>query len=409
MKHTFIIKGLVLTLILLFVIGTRSDVNAQNQNATDSALSERMAALELQANYTKPGEDHLMVVGLATFGFVSSKTTNTIDGVSTVSKSNSFPDADHFEFSPMFLWRHGTKFLMEFEPSFSNNGLSVNWADISYFAAPNLIIRAGYLVVPFGTYSKRLAAGWINKLATDPMGVADMAPSDYGIEVEGGLPLGSMKMNYDFALTNSMLLNNDGTLSSGSLGDVNNNKSFTGRLGILPFSNSTLELGVSGMFGKVGTPGTTFQNAKGQSYAFDMNYVNTIHPFLVNIKAQYNIQNVSDVNYISPVDSVTAYTFTNHSTAAFIQCAIRPTTINNFLHDVELAGRYTSYNTPSNSTWGTNQSSFTLGLSYWLSWRSALRVSYESYTGNSTAPRALEAFTGKTLKNNWYLQFAIQL
>jgi hypothetical protein len=298
---------------------------------------------------------------------------------------------------------------MEFEPSFSNNGLGVNWADICFFAAPNVIIKAGYLVVPFGSYSKRLAAGWINKLAIDPMGVSSMAPSDYGIELQGGLPLGSMKMNYDFALTNSMLLNNDGTLSSGSLGDVNNNKTFTGRLGILPLSNSSLELGISGMFGKVGTPGTAFQTAKGKSYAFDLNYVHTIHPFLINFKAQYNIQNISDVNYISPVDSVTAYTFTNHTTTSFIQCSIRPTTLNNFLHDMELAGRYTTYNTPANSTWGSNQSSYTIGLNYWLSWRTVLKLSYDSYRGNSTGSKTQNAFTGTTLKNSWYLQFAIQL
>ena len=408
MKPTIKLKSLLLILVIIFT-GSRTSVVAQTQNATDSALSDRIAALELQSNYSRTGDDHLLVIGLATFGWVSNKTTNTIDGVSTVSRSNSFPDADHFEFSPMFLWRHGTKFLMEFEPSFSNNGLGVNWADISYFAAPNLIIRAGYLVVPFGTYSKRLAAGWINKLTTDPMGISEMAPTDYGIEVEGGLPLGSMKMNYNFSLTNSNLLNNDGTLSSGSMGDVNSNKTFTGRLGILPLSNSSLELGVSGMFGKVGTPGTSFQNAKGTAYAFDLNYVNTISPLLVNIKAQYNIKNISDVNYISPVDSVTAYTFTNHSTAAFIQCSLRPTTADNFLHDMELAGRYTTYNTPSNSTWGSDQSSYTIGLSYWMSWRSALRLSYESYTGNSTASKALNAYTGKTLKNSWYIQFAIQL
>jgi len=409
MKPTFKFRILTLALIIIILAASRTKVDAQTQSEKDSALSDRIAALELQANYSRTGDDHLLVIGLATFGWVSSKTTNTINGVSTVSNTNSFPDADHFEFSPMFLWRHGKKFLMEFEPSFSNNGLGVNWADISYFAAPNLIIRAGYLVVPFGTYSKRLAAGWINKLATDPMGVAEMAPADYGIEVEGGLPLGSMKMNYNFALTNSNLLNSDGTLSSGSMGDVNNNKTFTGRLGILPLSNSSLELGVSGMFGKVGTPGTAFQNAKGTAYAFDLNYVNTIRPLLINIKGQYNIKNISDVNYISPVDSVTTYTFTNHSTASFIQCSIRPTTVNNFLHDMELAGRYTTYNTPENSTWGSNQSSFTIGLNYWFSWRSAFRVSYESYTGNSTASKALNAFTGKTVKNTWYLQFSIQL
>ncbi len=46
---------------------------------------------------------------------------------------------------------------MEFEPSYSSGGgLGVNWADVSYFASPGLIIRAGYFVLPFGIYSKRL-------------------------------------------------------------------------------------------------------------------------------------------------------------------------------------------------------------------------------------------------------------
>ena len=59
---------------------------------------------------------------------------------------------------------------MEFEPSFADGTLGVNWADVSYYAAPGLIVRAGYLVLPFGMYNKRLAAGWIDKLATDPSG-----------------------------------------------------------------------------------------------------------------------------------------------------------------------------------------------------------------------------------------------
>lgn len=389
--------------------GFNTNLFAQTTNTTDSALSDRISALEQQINYHKSGEDHFMVAGLATFGFVSTKTTNTLSGTSTIARQNSFPDADHFEFSPMFLWRHGTKFLMEFEPSFSNNGLGVNWANISYFAAPNLIIRAGYLVLPYGAYSKRLAAGWINKLASDPMGIAGMTPTDYGIEVEGGLPLGSMKMSYDFSLTNSNQLMADGTLTSGSLGDNNNHKTITGRLSLLPFSNSSLELGVSGMYGKIGNPGTAFQNATGKSYAFDLNYVKTFDPFLVNVKAQYNIQNISNVNYVSPLDSTQTYTFRNHSTSVFAQCSVRPTGLDNFLHDFELAGRYTTYNTPVNSTWGSDQHSVSVGLNYWLSWRTVFKLTYETYTGKSTASKDLNAYTGTTDKNALYLQFSILL
>ncbi len=65
----------------------------------------------------------------------------------------------------MFLWRHGDKILLEFEPSFADNQLGVNWAAVSYFVTNGLILRGGYLVLPFGTYSKRLAAGWIDKLS----------------------------------------------------------------------------------------------------------------------------------------------------------------------------------------------------------------------------------------------------
>ncbi|HEX3024102.1 MAG TPA: hypothetical protein VHP12_02730 [Chitinophagaceae bacterium] len=406
MKQNFSFKSYGLLIILLMGIFARSF--AQTTAAVDSSVYDRLNYLEEQINYHKSGDDHFMVVGLTTFGFASNKTTNTLNGVTTKSRTNSFADANHYEFSPMFLWRHGKKFLMEFEPSFANNGLGVNWADISYFATPNLIIRAGYLVLPFGTYSKKQAAGWINKLATDPMGITALPTTDYGVEIEGGLPIGSMKMNYDFALSNGLQLNADGTLTGGNIVDNNNNKTFTGRLGILPFSNSSLELGVSGMFGKVGNYGSSFQDVKGNMYAFDLNYVKTFVPILLNIKGQYNIVNIGDANYVSPVDTTQTYTFKNHSTAGFIQCAIRPTGIQ-ALHDLELAARYTTYSTPSNSTFGSDQHSFSIGLNYWLSWRAVARITYETYTGNSTASQALNAFTGTTNSNTLYLQFSIQL
>ena len=389
-------------------------INSFAQTTTvDSSIYDRLNYLEEQMNYHKSGDDHFMVVGLTTFGFISQKSTNTLSGVSTVSKSNSLADADRYEFSPMMLWRHGKKFLMEFEPSFANNSVGVNWADISYFALPNVIIRAGYFVLPFGTYSKKQAAGWINKLATDPMGIADAPSADYGVEVEGGLALGSGKLNYDFALTNGLQLNNDGTLTTGNIVSANNGKTFTGRVGILPFSNSSLELGASGMFGNCGTPGTFSENVKAKLYAFDLNFVKTFVPVLVNIKAQYNIVDVGNATYSytdpnNPSNPPVSYTFNNHSTSSFVQCAIRPTGIQ-ALHNLELASRYNTYSTPANSTWGSDQHSFTLGLDYWLSWRAVLKCTYEWYTGNSTASQILNAYTGQTTNNTLYLQFSIQL
>jgi hypothetical protein len=109
----------------------------------------------------------MVIVGLATIGYASMKTVTTTGSVSTTLKTSAMGDAARFEFSPMFLWRQGKKVLLEFEPSFHND--SVNWANISYFASPNVIVRGGYFVLPFGIYNKKLAAGWINKFATDPL------------------------------------------------------------------------------------------------------------------------------------------------------------------------------------------------------------------------------------------------
>ncbi|HVZ55115.1 MAG TPA: hypothetical protein VG870_00530 [Chitinophagaceae bacterium] len=397
-KALFLLGGMVLASATLLA----------QQTVVDSSLLDRVDELERQVAYKKPGEDHFLLAGLATMGFVASRSTNTLNGVSTVSKTNSFPDGDHYEFSPMLLWRHGKKFLMEFEPSFSDNGLGVNWADVSYFAAPGLIIRAGYFVLPYGMYAKRLAAGWIDKLPTDPMGVADMTPTDYGLEVEGGFGFGTMKMNYDLALTNGNQLNPDGTLSSGNLADNNNNKTITGRIGLLPLLNSSLELGVSGMFGKLGNQGTPQQNLMGRSYAFDLNYVKTFNPILVNIKSQYNIQDIDKTSYINPADQ-SGYTFNNHTTAFFAQASLRPTGLQNWVKNLELAGRYGTFNTPKESLIGSNQDSWGVGLDYWLSWRTVFKVGYESYTGNSTASKPLGAYTGKTTTNSFFVQFAIQL
>jgi hypothetical protein len=119
----------------------------------------------ITTDYHKKFDSHFMVVGLTTFGFNHTWNSTTIGGVLQKSKTNSFGDVDRFEFSPMLLWRHGEHLLVEFEPSFDGSAIGVNWACASYFLHPGVILRAGYLVLPFGTYNKRLAAGWINKLS----------------------------------------------------------------------------------------------------------------------------------------------------------------------------------------------------------------------------------------------------
>jgi hypothetical protein len=318
-------------------------------------------------------------------------------------------DADRYELSPMLLWRHDKKILVEFEPSFDGVSLGVNWANISYFAAPGLVIHAGYFVVPFGIYSKRLAAGWIDKVAPDPVGF-DLPGSDFGIGVSGGYPLGNMKWTYDISLTNGLQLLPNGQLQSAGVVDNNTNKTISGRVALLPFSNSSLEIGASALFGGVADAGANYNNAHTNMYAVDLNYVKTFSPFLINIKGQYNWLNVNNQNYTNPIDSTSTYTFNNKTNSAFAQIALRPVGLdNNVLKNLELVYRYIKYTTPTNSTWGQNYHESNIGLDYWLSWRTVLKLTYGKSRGVSTAGTATGVINGTTDVNNIYLQFAIQL
>lgn len=370
----------------------------------DSALLDRINTIEQEASYIKPEDSHLMIVGLLTFGYASNKTTVTSNGSSEVTKTSSIGDADHFEFSPMLLWRHGKKFLLEFEPSFSADGVGVNWAAVSYYATPGLILRGGYLVLPFGTYNKRLAAGWINKLGSDPEGIPES--TDFAIEAEGGLQAGTMKWSYDFAISNGMQLQPDGQTQFIGITDNNKNKTFTGRIGWLPFANSSLELGASYMTGKVGDAGNTNANL----YALDLNLVENLSPFQINIKGQYSEAKLDHAEYINPVDAST-YTFNNHTKTGYIMAAIRPMfSKNNVVKNFEVAARYGNYTSPANSLWGTKDNSLALSLNYWLNWRTVVRFSYEGIKGTNTVSTDLGGNPGEVTKSNsMYVQFCIEL
>lgn len=395
-----------LVFVACFLVTTYS-LAQQASPKIDSLTEARIASLEKQVALHKPGLSRLVVVGLTTFGYVSNKTETITGGVSQTNRFSSF-GGNTYEFSPLFLWRQSNKVLLEFEPSFNNDGLSVNWANISYFALPNLIIHGGYFVLPFGIYNKKLAAGWINKVATDPIGL--LTGADYGIGISGGMYLNNMKWNYDLSLTNGMALNPNGGLQNVNLKSASSNKTITGRLGLLPFSDGSLEIGISGMTGGVANGNAQFNNAKATFYAFDFNYVKNYDPLQINIKSQYNVADVSNQNYVNPSDSTNIYTFTNHSTSGYGQLSIRPIgSQSTFIKNLEFAFRYGNYTTPSNSTWGSKTKQIDYGINYWINWKTVIRVTYEILDSNSSVNPSLINVLDNTKVSAFHLQFSTQL
>jgi len=181
----------------------------------------------------------------------------------------------------------------------------------------------------------------------------------------------------------------------------------SGRVSLLPFSNSSLEIGVSALHSNAGDAGSTFTSANVTMYGADINFVKTFSPFLVNIKGQYNKINVTPQTYTSPVDS-SLFSYNNVTSSAFAQISVRPVGADNFLKNFEVAYRYSNYTTPAGSAWGQNFHENDFGLDYWLSWRTVLKFTYAQSRSLSTSSVTAGGTPGLTNINSLYLQFSVE-
>ncbi|WP_394772581.1 hypothetical protein [Mucilaginibacter sp.] len=307
-------------------------------------------------------------------------------------------------FDPILLWQPHPSILVETELETeldgSNTNIGLGYADVSYIVNKYLSVRAGKFLAPWGIFQDRLHPGWINKLPTlpvgtgeDPYGIGPM--NEIGIDLRGGIPLGSASMNYSIYLSNNAQLNTDptdpttqGNLMYGNINASNKNKTIGGRIGFLPFANSSLEIGGSFRNGKVGDKSTVYKNIGAQQYALDLSYNNQLD-FIggaFDVKAQWNFENIDKAAYVDPTDSTgnTTYTFDNKRNSMFAQAAYRPTmSQSKFLKKTELVFRYAGLN-PANNPYGPAKiQQYTYGIDYWFNWRTVIKAAWQSQKDNN--------------------------
>ena len=149
----------------------------------------------------------------------------------------------------------------------------------------------------------------------------------------------------------------------------------------MPLSDSSVEIGVSAYgTGGTGDKGSEYEDVGAFLYAFDLSYVKQISAIsgLLDLKAQYNNSKVDDAVYFDEHEDE-FYTFNNQSDSYYVQLSYRPTMAgNDFLKNLEFVGRYSELNTPEESEWESEASQYSFGINYWLSWRSVLKLSYET-------------------------------
>lgn len=307
--------------------------------------------------------------------------------------------------TPILLWQPHKNILVEAELELGLEGgetkVELGYADASFFLNKYITARVGKFISPFGIFQDRLHPSWINKLPTFPVGSGEdefgVGPtSEVGVDFRGGVPLGALKMNYSLFLANGAQLVTSpenaavqGTLIYGSGEATNKKMTVGGRLGFLPFTNSSLEIGASYRSGNVGERNTDYQNVGAQMYALDLNYVKQLSFIkgLFDVKAQYNNVKVDKANYVDPDDPTgsTTYTFENKRSSFFAQGAYRPTmSQSKFLKKTELVYRYAGFNPPEEAKGLEKITQSTYGINYWFTWRTALKLAYQSQKDANT-------------------------
>ncbi|MDE3741083.1 hypothetical protein [Maribacter polysaccharolyticus] len=301
-------------------------------------------------------------------------------------------------FAPIFLFKHSDKLMFEAELEFvlENNELEVGleYADVMYVLNKNMTIRAGKFLLPFGTFMERLHPAWINRLPTRPLGFGHdgIAPSSgIGVELRGAFDLGGPSLNYSVYSTNGPRLK-DGSVEPEEAGmlmfqnfeDNNLSKAIGGRLGLLPFADSSTEIGISAYSTSgVGEEDSVYEDIGAFLYALDFAFVKQIPAIsgLVDIKAQYNSSNVDTATFIETHEDgdEEAYSFDNQSDSFYGQLSYRPTMADSdFMKKLEFVGRYSDFNAPEGAEWEEKSIQYAFGINYWLTWRSVIKMSYQT-------------------------------
>jgi hypothetical protein len=354
-----------LTLLLFFSITW-----LKAQVVTDSSMV-------YAAEPSKDGQNKFAIFGNAEMTFFSDKNNVQFGEVN---------------FKPIFLWKISDKLFVEAEPEFETGegslDIGLEYANMCFIVNKYLTLHAGRFLPKFGAYRGRFGEGFINRFANDPVGFGDGgigAMNEVGIGAQGGFGVGDAKLNYELYLSNGPILLTDveGAGQFEYEGYVGNNKgkAIGGRFGILPLTNSSLEVAYSFQHKeKTGDAGTTYENTGVFMQAVDLNYYAHLTEIQSDLKimAEWKHQKVDEATYFDQNND--PYTFKNSPSAYYVAGIIRPSHVHSaFFKNLELAARYSEFKRPAEAPWGGGDThQFDISLDYWLKWNSLVKLTFQN-------------------------------
>ena len=326
---------------------------------------------------SKDGQNKFAVFGNAEMTFSSDKNSAQFGEVN---------------FKPIFLWKISDKLFVEAEPEFETGegllDIGLEYANMCYTVNKYLTLHAGRFLPKFGAYRGRFGEGFINRFANNPVGFGDGgigAMNEVGVGAQGGFGVGDAKLNYELYLSNGPILltdpENAGQFEYEAYVGNNKGKAIGGRFGILPFSNSSLEIAYSFQSKmKTGDPGTGYEDVKVNMQAFDLNYYVHLTDIQSDLKimAEWKHQKADKATYFDQNND--PFTFTNSPSAYYFAGCLRPSHVHNvFFHNLELAARYSQFKRPVDAPWGGGDThQFDISLDYWLKWNSLVKLTFQN-------------------------------
>lgn len=341
-------------------IQTQKQQTQTKQNIAE--LQEDIQTLKVKSKNQENGTTGFLLTGYAFAGYSNSKNA-----------TSSF----NAGFNPIFLWRLRNDLIFEGELEFGleegQTEIGLEFAQLSYLMNDYMTIGAGQFLNPSNYFKERLHPAWINKLPDAPLTMNEyngiQAGSQLGIQMRGGIPVGSMRGEYAFYVSNAPALRGDGSLNFNNFSNFNNNTAVGGRVGWLPFSGFEVGYGF-----EVANVNDLNGNTLGViTHAIDLNYLKSSKKYLlgrIDINAQYANRQIDR-------SSDPTLAFNNQSSGGYAQFAYRPSLSGiSLLTNVESVLRYDWIDLPDASVFYDEQR-WTLGLNYYIAASTLFKLAYQ--------------------------------
>ncbi|MBI3462214.1 MAG: hypothetical protein HY000_04020 [Planctomycetes bacterium] len=354
---------------------TRESYQAEVDETIEELEKELRAARD-QAQAASPGSTRFLITG---YGFA---------GIEDRDGENSSFNAG---FNPIFLWKLSDRIFfegeLEVELEHDEAEFDLEYAHLTYLLNDCITVGVGKFLTPFGIFPERLHPAWINKLPDFPLafGHDGLVPfTSLGVQLRGGVPFWCSKLNYAFYFSNGPELNIEvpneaGNLHFENFEDINNNKAFGGRIGLL--LTPELEVGHSFQVARVGPSGTPFSEVDAVLVGLDATYVQDIDWLKgrVDVRHEWIWSDVDDATF-DPDGSLGfgPVSFDNRRNGGYVQVAYRPSKVeHHIIKNLEPVVRYDMLHRPAGAPEEFDEQRVTIGLNYWLGPSMVFKVAYQ--------------------------------